>query len=106
MKVTKLDKRHNCYRIMKYHVEPTYDFMGGRDALIEKFKEWRSWCWEVFGPGCETKWITIRPVEVGTEGQCQMESTTRWAWHTEHDEMRLYFKDDETLSAFVFQWSK
>ena len=106
MKVTKLDRRHNCHRVMRYHVEPTYDFMGGRDALIEKFKAWRNWCWEVFGPGCETKWIIIHPVDAGTEGQCQMESTTRWAWQTEFKEMRLYFKDDETLSAFMFQWDR
>jgi hypothetical protein len=33
-----------------------------------------------------------------------MVSTTRWAWQTEFKEMRLYFKDDETLSAFMFQW--
>lgn len=103
MKVTKLDKRHNCYRIMKYHVEPGYDIFG-RDARIECFKRWREWCWEAFGPGCETKWIVIRPESAGNDGQCQMTSTTRWAWHTEYDEIRLYFKDDETLSAFMFQW--
>ena len=29
----------------------------------------------------------------------------RWCWHTEDTNMRLYFKDDETASAFSFQWS-
>ena len=105
MKVTKLDRRHNCHRIMKYHVEVTFDIWGS-DARIERFKAWRAWCWEAFGPGCETKWITIRPEEVGPNGECQMVSTTRWAWQTEFKEMRLYFKDDETLSAFMFQWSR
>lgn len=105
MKVTRLDRRHACHRIMKYHVEVTFDIWGS-DNRISKFKEWRTWCWEVFGPGCETKWIVVRPVDAGPNGECCMESTTRWAWHTEHDEMRLYFKDDETLSAFMFQWSK
>ena len=103
MKVTKLDRRHNCYNIMKYHVETTFDIWGS-DNRIEHFKEWRNWCWEAFGPGTETKWIVITPREVGNEGQCCMESTTRWAWHTEYNEMRLYFKDDETLSAFMLQW--
>lgn len=103
IKVTKLDKRHNCYRIMKYHVEVTYDIWGS-DNRISKFKQLREWCWDVFGPGCETKWILLTPVEAGTDGQCHMESTTRWAWQTEFKEMRLYFKDDETLSAFIFQW--
>ena len=104
MKVTRLDRRHNCHGIMKYHVETTYDFMGGSDSRIERFKAWRAWCWEAFGPGTETKWIVIRAKPAGDEGQCKMESTTRWAWHTEHNEMRLYFKDDETLSAFMLQW--
>ena len=104
MKVTKLDRRHTCYNIMAYHVEVTYKHLWGNDNRIELFKEWRNWCHKVFGPGCETKWIVIRAKPAGNEGQCQMESTTRWAWHTEHDEMRLYFKDDETLSAFMLQW--
>jgi hypothetical protein len=103
MKVTKLDRRHNCHRIMKYHVEVTLDIWGS-DARIERFKAWRAWCWEAFGPGCETKWITIRPEEVGRNGECQMVSTTCWAWQTEFKEMRLYFKNDETLSAFMLQW--
>ena len=105
MKVTKLDKRHNCYRIMKYYVETTLNIWGS-DERIEQFKEWRNWCHEAFGPGVETKWITIHAVDAGPNGQCQMESTTRWAWQTEYNEMRLYFKDDETLSAFMFQWSR
>ena len=106
MKVTKLDRRHNCYRIMKYHVEVDFKHLWGNDNRIELFKEWRAWCWEVFGPGVETKWITIHAVDAGPNGQCQMESTTRWAWQTEYNEMRLYFKDDETLSAFMFQWDR
>ena len=102
MKVTKLDRRHNCYNIMAYHVEVTFDIWGS-DARIETFKKWRNWCWEAFGPGTETKWILLAPKDLG-EGKCRMQSTTRWAWHTEYGEMRLYFKDDETLSAFMFQW--
>lgn len=103
MKVTKLDRRHACHKIMKYYVEPTYDFMGGRDALIKRFKLWRAWCWEAFGPGCETKWIVIKPTDLG-DGKCQMVSTTPWAWQAEFKEMRLYFRNDETLSAFILQW--
>lgn len=103
MKITKLDRRHNCYNIMKYHVETTLDIQGS-DTRIEHFKRWRAWCWEAFGPGTETKWIVITPIDAGNNGECRMESTTRWAWHTEYGEMRLYFKDDETLSAFMLQW--
>ncbi len=104
MKITRLDRRHNCHGIMQYMVQVDYD-TPGRDNRIELFKAWRSWCWEVFGPGAETKWIVVRPQDAGPNGECRMVSTTQWAWHTEYDEMRLYFRDDATLSSFLFQWS-
>ena len=104
MKVTKLDRRYNCNHIMKYMVETTYDFMGGTDSRAKKFVGWREWCWSVFGPSSETKWLVLRPVPAGTDGQCRMVTDSRWAWDTEHGNQRLYFKDDETLSAFMLQW--
>jgi len=88
---------------MQYYVEVGYD-LPGCDNRIELFKSWRSWCWEAFGPGVESKWILLRPEDLG-DGKCQMVSLNRWAWQTEFKEMRLYFRDDETLSAFMFQWS-
>ena len=103
MKVTKLDRRHNCHRIMKYHVETTCNIWGS-DERANQFIEWRVWCWTVFGPGVETKWITVHPVDAGPDGECQMVSKNTWAWQTEHDLQRLYFRDDETLSAFMLQW--
>jgi len=104
MKVTKLDRRHNCYLIMKYHVEINFKHLWGNENRIELFKEWRAWCWEVFGPGTEIKWIVIHPVDAGPNGQCQMVSKGNWAWNTEFGGMRLYFRDDETLSAFMLKW--
>ena len=103
MKVTKLDRRHTSHHVMEYHVEVTLDIWGS-DVRIQKFVEWRNWCWEVFGPGVERKWITLKPEPAGNNGECRMVSENRWAWHTENEEMRLYFKDDETLSAFVLKW--
>ena len=104
MKITQLDRRHNCHGIMQYYVEVGYN-TEGCDARIELFKQWRDWCWQVFGPDTETKWILLRPEEAGPNGECQMVTTTRWAWQTEFKEMRLYFKDDATLSGFLLQWS-
>lgn len=103
MIVTKLDRRHACYGVMKYHVETGYDIWGS-DARIAQFKEWRAWCWDQFGPGVETKWIALHAVADGTEGQCHMEARERWAWKTEHDEMRLYFKTDDELAWFKLKW--
>ena len=103
-KVTKLDKRHTCHRIMKYYVEvlPT---IWGIDNRIEMFKEYRNWCWERFGPGVERKWITVGPVDAGPNGQCEMVSKNTWAWHTEYEEMRIYFKSDAELAFFTLQFA-
>jgi hypothetical protein len=105
MIVTRLDRRHNCHGIMKYHVETGYDIWGS-DLRIARFKEWRAWCWEQFGPGTESKWIVLQPVATGNNGECRMESVERWAWHTEHNEMRLYFKSDAELAWFKLKWEQ
>lgn len=98
-KVTRLDRRHNCHGIMKYHVEVTFDIWGS-DNRISKFKELREWCWDQFGPGTESKWIVVHPVDAGPNGECRMEARERWAWQTEFNEMRIYFKSDAELSWF------
>ena len=102
-KITRLDRRHACHDIMKYHVEVTYKHLWGNDNRIALFKEWRAWCWTVFGPGVERKWITVGPEDAGPNGECRMVSKDRWAWHTEGDEMRLYFKSDAEMSFFTLK---
>jgi len=97
-KVTKLDRRHTCYNIMKYHVEITLDIWGSENR-VAKFMEYRNWCWDTFGPGVERKWITLG---VGEKG---LETLNSWAWHTEHNEMRLYFKSDAELALFTLKYT-
>jgi len=101
-KITRLDRRHACHGIMKYHVEITFNIWGKENRLAQ-FMEYRNWCWEMFGPGVERKWITVGPEDAGPNGQCQMVSKDRWAWHTEGDEMRLYFKSDAEMSFFTLK---
>jgi len=95
MKVTKLDRRYNGHMIFKYVVEPN---VIGKDERIEEFKGWREWCWSVFGPSSELGFVRMRP------GQIKMESDQVWCWDTDFSNLRLYFKDDPTLSAFVLKW--
>jgi hypothetical protein len=96
MKVTKLDRRFNGHHIFKYVIEPN---VIGKEEKIEEFKQWREWSWLVFGPSSELRFIRIQP------GQIKMESTRVWCWDTEFGNLRLYFKNDETLSAFMLKWS-
>jgi hypothetical protein len=95
MKVIKLDRRYNGHNIFKYVIEPN---VIGKDDRIKEFKQWREWCWEVFGPSSELGFVQIRPATP------YMESTRVWCWDTEFDNLRLYFKDDATLSAVMLQW--
>lgn len=97
-KITKLDRRHTCYNIMKYHVEVALDIWG-KENRVAKFMEYRNWCWETFGPGVERKWILLHPTGNG------MESLNRWAWHTEYEEVRLYFKSDAELTLFALKFA-
>jgi len=101
MKLVKLDRRHTGHQFLAYYVEPGRTWAIGKstEERVEQFFEWRNWCWEVFGPGVERKWITLHPTGKG------LESLNRWCWHTEYDEMRLYFKDEATASAFMFHWN-
>lgn len=62
-----------------------------------KFFEWRKWCWDTWGPGLE------REVVLG-HGGTQFE-ITRWAWHTEDSQRRLYFASEKELNWFVLTWS-
>ena len=97
-KVTKLDRRHTCHNIMKYHIEVTHDIWGSENRVAQ-FMEYRNWCWEAFGPGVERKWIMLRPTSNG------MESINLWAWHTEYTEMRLYLKSDAELTLFTLKFT-
>ena len=98
MKVTTLDKRHTGYGKFKYYVDT---HSGPANSVI--LHRWREWCWEVFGPGIELRFAIAENTMANIMG---IELPSRWAWQTEFGNFKLYFKDDETMSAFLFQWSK
>ena len=81
---------------MKYYATPT---TGYKEERIERFIELRNWCWDTFGPGVERKFITLHPTSTGVE------SIHKWAWHTDEEELRIYFKGDEELTLFKLKWA-
>ena len=101
MKVTKLDKRHTGYGKCMYSV----DAGGNGPATVVILHRWREWCWQVYGPGIELRFIASNDgYRMGkTMG---IDLPDRWAWQTEFGNHKLYFKDEETMSGFLFQWSK
>jgi hypothetical protein len=98
MKITELDKRHTGNEKYKYFVEPTL-----RLGNMQLFHTWRSWCWNSFGPGIELRFAIDERAHLSV---IPIELPTTWAWQTEFGHTRLYFKDDATLSALIFQWKR
>lgn len=93
--ITKLDRRHSAFPFMRYYVIPQYSY---KEARIERFIELRNWCWDTFGPGVERKYIILHPT------QDTLESINAWCWHTEQDQLRIYFKSDKELAVFKLKW--
>lgn len=96
-KITKLDRRYNGHKFMKYAIETTYD-LGGRDERIKAFKNMRVWLWENYGPGAELKYIELQVNDTGIEAK------ERWAWDTEHGNERMYLKSDEEMTFFKMKF--
>ena len=87
-KVTKLDARHTGYTKFKYYVSTIR--VVSNDVAHSNFNTKRAWCWTQFGPSAERDWV---------------EGDTVWAWDTEFQHLRLYFKSDAELSMFLLRWS-
>ena len=94
MLVTKLDGRHTGRRKFEYYVEPQVNRFQLRDEWLDDFFAWRAWCWQVWGPGAELRYVTDRRYQL----------SPLWGWQTEFHNQRLYFKSETELSAFLFQW--
>jgi DNA polymerase III delta prime subunit len=75
-----------------------------KDDRIRWFKDMRQQFLENYGPGCELKWVALRPVDAGPNGECRIESQERWAWDTEFGNMRLYLKSDAELTFFTLKY--
>ena len=90
--VTKLDRRHNGSGTFSHYITPIF-----QTTLADKllFLEYRSWCWDTWGPGMESDWaIAIsRDVEI-----------PKWAWLTEYKQKRIYFRSNKELNWFNMRW--
>jgi len=48
--VTRLDRRHKGYKQFTHYIQPIWSSQL-KDKI--KFFEWRTWCWNTWGPGME-----------------------------------------------------
>lgn len=98
LKLVKLDGRHAGYGVWKYYIERPATFPSSNSKQI--FFQWRSWCWEQWGPSKELNEYDIKDLFDGVH--C---SNEHWCWmNDEHGRSRIYFKNDESASMFTLQW--
>lgn len=109
--VTRLDRRHTGYNVMKYYIEPGYAYYAGhsREYRINKFKEMRSLLWRDFGPGAELDYVTLTLGTTSTPaekplGDPAIPTVERWAWRTDQNHLRLYLKGDAELAWIKLKW--
>lgn len=111
--VTKLDRRHTGYNVMKYYIEVDVRSGLAKDQRIELFKEYRAWLWSQFGPGAELDYVAIAltttsSVTVHTDlskAKFGIPTRERWAWRTDYDNQRLFLKSDDELAWFRLKWT-
>lgn len=106
IRLVKLDKRYAGYPTWAYFVEKPYTVTYNYSAPVnvnnpkELFLQWRTWCWETWGPSKELQEYDYHDLFDGLN--C---SNAHWCWlHDVHRPPRLYFKTDADASAFALQW--
>mgnify|MGYP003350384398 FL=1 len=108
LNITKLDRRHTGYNVMKYYIEVNRFEVHGKDERTRFFKDYRAWCWDQFGPGCELDYvaITLGTTSIVTPEEKIFGLPTRemWAWRTDYDNQRIFLKSDRELSWFKLKW--
>lgn len=88
-KVKRLTRQYNGYGSFKYLIQPT---LFNQNTTRQQLAKWREWCWETWGPSRELLWAMTETPGV------------TWAWDTEHDNKRIYLKDDAELVLFQLKF--
>ena len=93
--ITKLDRRHKGNSLFSHYITPVWS-----STLADKLRyfEWRTWCWNTWGPGIE------REMAIEFYGVPGYFPIGRWAWHVDGYSKRLYFQTEKELNWFVLTW--
>jgi hypothetical protein len=95
MKIAEISNNSKAWNQFKHTVCP--DNTDSRSVAL--MHQWRTWCWEVWGPSGElAKVINWRNIDTFKD--------PAWCWDTDYNNLTLYFKSDEQLSAFLLQWQE
>ena len=94
--ITRLDRRHKGHNQFSHYITPVWS-----STLADKLRyfEWRTWCWNTWGPGIE------REMAIEFYSGPGYFPIGRWAWHVDGYSKRLYFQTEKELNWFVLTWS-
>lgn len=110
-KITKLDRRHSGYNVMKYMIEidrRSVPIGASKDEQIAFFKDMRVWFWDSYGPGSELAYVAIQmstSSEEPNRSSFGLPTKERWAWQTDFGHMRLYLKSDAEMTFFNLKFT-
>jgi hypothetical protein len=88
--ITKLDRRYKGRNQFTHYITPVW---GTSLANKLQFVQWRTWCWETWGPGLE------RDLAI------ELMLPVRWGWQQDAYTRRLYFVSEKELRWFILKWS-
>jgi len=92
--LTTLDKRHKAYGKFKFFVSVPFVYSPKVSDRNEIFCNWRVWCWNTWGPSCELDFYDASKDYFNK----------KWCWEVSEFNLRIYLLDDETATAFTFNW--
>ena len=93
-KLTTLDSRYSGYGTWKYQIKSL--------ATVSKrkyFLDWRTWCWESWGPSKELVSYTQDDLYDGVHS-----SNSHWCWSTDRLHASIYLRSDIEATAFSLKW--
>ena len=105
-KITKLNKRNTWHQFFTHRVEilrtPLGTLRTPGQYKVANFNKVRLWCWDNFGPSCETyQWEQLKATP-----EAEL-ANNEWAWFVNaHDSYRsfIYF-NDSALAFFQLEWA-
>ncbi len=103
--IRKTDKRFTGSDVLRYVVDikvaysvPMINGTGRKTIRLKKFQEVRQWCIDTFGMSCERDHylhlLTSDPDSVNS----------RWCWHTEFHDTKIYFASEKEANWFKLKW--
>jgi hypothetical protein len=108
----KTDSRHTGSTHFKYYVNvsraktsqsikwrQTFIYSETTADILTEFNEFRNWCSETWGMSCErTAYLTLLSADPS-------KVNPHWCWHTEFDNMKIYFRSEKEVEWAKLRWT-